>query len=141
MGGKILRMCSKYIFTNSSTFSILFHFCQDHFIPPSHFICTSCPLQQPGLMLLFFQLEFFTTTASVAAAAAAATTTGFTGICLSDVLSSLTEKHNLGLIGVSSCKELHYDYSHNAQGNVSYGRVGCDYTHRYGSFDWTMGLS
>lgn len=40
------------------------------------------------------------------------------GICLSDVLSSLTEKHNLGLIGVPLCKELHYDYSHNAPGGV-----------------------
>lgn len=85
-------------------FSILFHFCQDHVIQSSYrdFISTSRPLQQPGHMLLFFfLLEFFTTTASVAAAT---TTTGFTGICLSDVLSGLTEKHNLGLIGVSSCK-------------------------------------
>lgn len=68
------------------------------------FICTLWPLQQPAHMLLFFLLGFFTTTS------AAATTTGFAGICLSDVLSSLAEKHNLGLIGVSRCKELRSDY-------------------------------
>lgn len=54
--------------------------------------------------VVIFLLGFFTTTS------AAATTTGFAGICLSDVLSSLAEKHNLGLIGVSRCKELRSDY-------------------------------